>query len=54
VGAREGGGGERGDHVTTTEKIGRAMLNVVRHGAPKRILENADINAAAEDVSAPG
>lgn len=43
-----------GDHVTTTEKIGRAMLNVVRHGAPKRILENADINAAAEDVSAPG
>jgi uncharacterized protein YbjT (DUF2867 family) len=33
--------------VTSTERIGRAMLNVVRHGAPKRILENADINTAA-------
>jgi uncharacterized protein YbjT (DUF2867 family) len=39
-------------HVTTTEKIGRAMLNVARHGAPKRILENEDINAAA-GVSPP-
>jgi uncharacterized protein YbjT (DUF2867 family) len=34
--------------VTTTERVGRAMLNVARQGAPKRILENADINAAAE------
>lgn len=33
--------------VTTTEKIGRAMLNVARHGAPKRILDTPDINAAA-------
>ncbi|MGO9833416.1 MAG: NAD(P)H-binding protein [Polyangiaceae bacterium] len=33
--------------VTTTEKIGRAMLNVARQGAPKRILETPDINAAA-------
>ena len=33
--------------VTTTERIGRAMLNVARHGAPKRILESDDINAAA-------
>jgi uncharacterized protein YbjT (DUF2867 family) len=34
-------------HVTTTEKIGRAMLSVARHGAPKRTLDTADINAAA-------
>jgi uncharacterized protein YbjT (DUF2867 family) len=33
--------------ATTTEKIGRAMLNVARHGAPKRILDTPDINAAA-------
>jgi uncharacterized protein YbjT (DUF2867 family) len=33
--------------VTTTEKIGRAMLNVARHGAPKRILDTPDINASA-------
>jgi hypothetical protein len=31
-------------YVTTTECVGRAMLNVVRHGAPKRYLENQDIN----------
>ncbi|MGB9121507.1 MAG: NAD(P)H-binding protein [Candidatus Angelobacter sp.] len=31
-------------YVTTTECVGRAMLNVVRHGAPKRFLENRDIN----------
>jgi uncharacterized protein YbjT (DUF2867 family) len=34
--------------VTTSEAMGRAMLNVARHGAPKPILETADINAAAE------
>jgi uncharacterized protein YbjT (DUF2867 family) len=34
-------------HVTTTEQIGRAMLNVARRGAPKRVLESADISAAA-------
>ncbi len=33
-------------HVTTTEQIGRAMLNVARRGAPKRILESADIREA--------
>jgi hypothetical protein len=27
--------------------MGRAMLAVARKGAPKRLLENADINAAA-------
>ena len=31
-------------YVTTTEQIGRAMLKVARTGAPKRILESADIN----------
>jgi uncharacterized protein YbjT (DUF2867 family) len=31
-------------YVTTTEQIGRAMLNAAKHGAPNAILENADIN----------
>ncbi len=31
--------------VTTTEQIGRAMLTLAHSGAPKRVLENADINA---------
>jgi uncharacterized protein YbjT (DUF2867 family) len=31
-------------YVTTTECVGRAMLNVTRHGTPKRFLENRDIN----------
>jgi uncharacterized protein YbjT (DUF2867 family) len=35
-------------HVSTTERVGRAMLNVARKGYAKAILENADINAAAE------
>jgi uncharacterized protein YbjT (DUF2867 family) len=29
--------------VTTTEEVGRAMLEVARHGADKRVLENVDI-----------
>jgi len=29
--------------ILTTEQIGRAMLNVTKHGAPKRILESPDI-----------
>ena len=33
------------DRVTTTEKVGRAMLAVARHGAPKVLLDPADINA---------
>jgi uncharacterized protein YbjT (DUF2867 family) len=32
-------------YVTTTRQVGRAMLAVARHGAPRRVLENADINA---------
>jgi uncharacterized protein YbjT (DUF2867 family) len=31
-------------YVTTTECVGRAMLNLARRGAPKRLLENQDIN----------
>jgi uncharacterized protein YbjT (DUF2867 family) len=30
-------------HVTTTERIGLAMLDVARHGAPKAVLEMKDI-----------
>ena len=33
------------NRILTTEQFGRAMLFVVRHGAPKRVLESADINA---------
>jgi len=31
--------------ILTTEQFGRAMLAVVRRGAPKRVLESTDINA---------
>lgn len=34
-------------NVTTTELIGRAMIAAARHGAPTRVLENAEINALA-------
>jgi hypothetical protein len=42
-------------YVTTTEDLGRAMINVAEHGAPKRVLEMADINkcVAAASESAP-
>ena len=30
--------------VTTTEQVGRAMINAALNGAPKKLLENADIN----------
>jgi uncharacterized protein YbjT (DUF2867 family) len=33
--------------ITTTEAMGRAMLNAVRHGAPRPVLEPRDINALA-------
>jgi uncharacterized protein YbjT (DUF2867 family) len=32
--------------ITTTERVGRAMLQVARDGAPQRIFEMADINRA--------
>ena len=34
-------------YIVTTEQIGRAMLTVARHGAPKRVLENPDIEMLA-------
>jgi uncharacterized protein YbjT (DUF2867 family) len=37
------------DSVTTTERLGRAMLAVARRGAPKPVLETRDINALAGD-----
>jgi uncharacterized protein YbjT (DUF2867 family) len=33
--------------ITTTEKVGRAMLAVAKRGAPSQILHNKDINALA-------
>ena len=35
--------------VTTTELVGKAMLAVARRGAPKPVLETADINALGRD-----
>ena len=32
------------DSFTTTEQLGRAMIHAARHGAPKAVLETADIN----------
>jgi uncharacterized protein YbjT (DUF2867 family) len=32
------------DHMTTSERMGRAMISVARDGYPKPILESADIN----------
>jgi uncharacterized protein YbjT (DUF2867 family) len=34
-------------YITTTEEIGRAMINVAKRGAPKRILESSDIRDCA-------
>lgn len=33
-------------YVTTTEKVGRAMIRVARNGWPKAVLETSDINEA--------
>jgi uncharacterized protein YbjT (DUF2867 family) len=35
-------------HVTTTERVGRAMLNVARTGADRPVLENQDIDARGD------
>jgi uncharacterized protein YbjT (DUF2867 family) len=32
------------NYVTTTAQVGRAMIRVAREGAPKKVLENRDIN----------
>jgi uncharacterized protein YbjT (DUF2867 family) len=37
--------------VTSTELIGRAMLEVARHGGPRRILDSADVNRLAAQAS---
>jgi len=34
--------------ITTTEQVGRAMIRAARSGAPKAVLESADINALAK------
>jgi uncharacterized protein YbjT (DUF2867 family) len=34
-----------GKYVTTTEDLGRAMIKIAKRGAPKRVLENQDLNA---------
>ena len=34
------------NYVTTTERVGQAMINVAAQGYPKRVLENPDINRA--------
>jgi uncharacterized protein YbjT (DUF2867 family) len=34
-------------YVTTTECVGRAMLNVAKQGAPKSVLENRDLNGVS-------
>ena len=36
-------------YVTTTELVGRAMICVAKRGAPKRLLENDDINRCCDD-----
>jgi uncharacterized protein YbjT (DUF2867 family) len=36
-------------YVTTTEQVGCAMLEVAKRGAPKRVLENQDINSLGAD-----
>jgi uncharacterized protein YbjT (DUF2867 family) len=38
-------------HVTTTEKVGVAMIRVALTGFDKRVLENRDINAVAEQAA---
>jgi hypothetical protein len=38
-------------YVTTTECLGRAMLNVAKRGALKSVLENRDINSICRDGS---
>ncbi len=38
-------------YVTTTECVGRAMLNVAKRGAPKSVIENKDINSVCRDGS---
>ena len=41
------------NQVTTTERIGRAMLAAAKRGAPKAILDPQDINSLASPPSSP-
>lgn len=41
-------------YVITTEDVGRSMLQVARHGADKRVLENADLAALSREYARPG
>jgi uncharacterized protein YbjT (DUF2867 family) len=34
--------------ITDTERVGRAMLRIAKRGFPKKVLENPDINLAAD------
>ncbi|MEO7497205.1 MAG: NAD(P)H-binding protein [Massilia sp.] len=36
------------DQVLSSPQLGQAMLSATRHGAPKRVLESADINALSQ------
>ena len=38
-------------YVTTSERIGRAMLQLAKHGGPKRVLESADIDALGREAA---
>jgi uncharacterized protein YbjT (DUF2867 family) len=39
--------------VLSTRQVGQAMLAVARHGAPKRVLESADLNALSKRAPKP-
>jgi uncharacterized protein YbjT (DUF2867 family) len=39
--------------VTTTEQVGRAMIQVARQGAPKQLLENRDIRILGSHADRP-
>jgi uncharacterized protein YbjT (DUF2867 family) len=40
------------DQILSTPQVGQAMLAVVRHGAPKLVLESPDINALSKRATA--
>jgi uncharacterized protein YbjT (DUF2867 family) len=40
--------------VTTTEQLGRAMIQVAKQGSPKRVLESRDINGISASSASPG
>jgi uncharacterized protein YbjT (DUF2867 family) len=41
-------------YVITTEDVGRSMLEVAKHGAPKQVLENTDLAALSRAYSRNG